>query len=407
MPDSISNNAVTAASVNGSVYVYSFGGIGPGLTYADITSNAYRYNVTLDQWDTLPPLPDTLGKIASAASTVKGLVYILGGYHVLANSNEISSDKVHVFDPATNSFEADGAAIPVPIDDHVQAVWRDSLIFVVTGWTTSGHVPNVQIYNPTTDTWLVGTPVPDNTDYKAFGASGTIIGDTIYYLGGARPGLNFPIINELRKGVIDPTDPTNIVWSRQIEFGSAGYRMGASSVNGAALWVGGTDETYNFDANAYNGNGILPPLNRLMVYRPETDSLSILNGEFTPVMDLRGIGKIDNGRFIVCGGMSSGAHVTNKTYLLENTDVVSGVDAESIVKFFNVYPNPVSDVINIDITEPVDRYTIYDLMGVEVASGEILNAKIPMSELNKGVYFVCVYNHNMKGAVYISKLTTN
>lgn len=405
MPDSISNNAVTAASANGQAYVYSFGGIGPGLTYADISQNAYRYNVVLDTWDTLPPLPDTLGKIASAASTVKGMVYVLGGYHVFANNNEVSSDRVHIFNPATNSYEADGSPIPVPIDDHVQAVWRDSLIYVVTGWTTSGHVPNVQIYNPTSNTWLSGTPVPDNTDYKAFGASGTIIGDTIYYLGGARPGLNYPIINELRKGIIDPNDPTNIAWSRQIEFGAAGYRMAATSVNGAALWVGGTDDTYNYDANAYNGNGLLPPLNRLMIYRPETDSLSILDGVFTPVMDLRGIGKIDNGRFIVCGGMKSGATVSNKTYLLQNTDVVSGVGVEPTVKQISIYPNPTSDRLYINSDKPLLSVQVFDMVGrLYLQKATVSQSyELSMAQLPIGTYVVRVVD--VEGRVAVGRCT--
>ena len=75
-------------------------------------------------------------------------------------------------------------------------VYKDSLIYVVTGWSGSGfsgtNVANVQIYNPANDTWSVGTPVPNTNQYKAFGASGIIVEDTIYYFGGAKiSGFNF------------------------------------------------------------------------------------------------------------------------------------------------------------------------------------------------------------------------
>ena len=114
--------------------------------------------------------PDTLGKVAAGASRVGNIIYIFGGYHVLANGDEISSNKVHRFDVSQNQFISDGAPIPIPIDDHVQAVWKDSLIFVVTGWSNSQNVANVQIYNPSTDTWLAGTSVPNTSHDKVFGA---------------------------------------------------------------------------------------------------------------------------------------------------------------------------------------------------------------------------------------------
>ena len=104
-----------------------------------------------------------------------------------------------------NRFLADGAPIPVPIDDHVQAVWRDSLIYVVTGWSDTRNVPNVQIYNPTEDKWIEGTSVPTGVQFESFGTSGTILGDTIFYYGGASFGFRFPVQNTLRKGVIDPS----------------------------------------------------------------------------------------------------------------------------------------------------------------------------------------------------------
>ncbi len=153
LPEPITNNAVVEGYANGVPYVYTFGGIDSTKLYSGIHLRAYRYNTQTDVWDTLPPLPDTLGKIAAGASRVKDKLYILGGYHVFANGGEASSDKVHIFDPASNRYLADGAPIPVPIDDQVQAVWRDSLIYVVTGWSDTRNVTDVQVYNPATDSW--------------------------------------------------------------------------------------------------------------------------------------------------------------------------------------------------------------------------------------------------------------
>jgi hypothetical protein len=97
-----------------------------------------------------------------------------------------------------------GTDLPIPTDDHVQCVWRDSLIYIITGWSNTGNIPNVQIYDPANDTVLSGTPIPNSDDYKAFGASGVIIGDTIYYAGGVNDSWIFTIQPRLRKGIINP-----------------------------------------------------------------------------------------------------------------------------------------------------------------------------------------------------------
>jgi N-acetylneuraminic acid mutarotase len=187
MPEAVSNNAVASATVDDTTYIYSFAGIDTSRDWFGIHLKGFRYNVQSQVWDTIAPLPDPNGgKIAAGASNVKGKIYIIGGYHVASNYSEISSAKVHIYDPTTNSYLPDGADIPVAIDDQVQAVWRDSLIYVITGWSNSNNVNNVQIYNPSTDTWTTGTPVPNNSQYKVFGGSGTIVGDSIYYIGGAR-----------------------------------------------------------------------------------------------------------------------------------------------------------------------------------------------------------------------------
>ena len=35
----------------------------------------------------------------------------------------------------------------------VAGVWRDSLILLVSGWHDTGNVPDVQVYDPDTDSW--------------------------------------------------------------------------------------------------------------------------------------------------------------------------------------------------------------------------------------------------------------
>ncbi len=334
MPVPLSNNAVAGARDGSGAYCYySFTGIDSTLVRSGIRLNAYKHDGT--SWTSLPPVPDTLGKIAAAASTVGNKIYVIGGYHVLAGGAERSSDRVHVFDPQTESWLADGAAIPVPIDDHVQAVYRDSLIYVVTGWSNTTNVPNVQIYNPALDQWEAGTPVPDDNQFKAFGASGAIVGDTLYYAGGARLGFDFPIAGYLRKGVIDPSDPTQIAWSVAEDSNAALYRAAASVDLGCpqadnplpnVFWFGGSAVTYNYNGVAYNGSGPVAPLQDFWVQSELEgaggDGIRLYDGfppdDLPALMDLRGMIKLPDPQdhYVLLGGMSEGRNVDGRGYLL-------------------------------------------------------------------------------------------
>ena len=310
MPVRVANNAVVSAK-NGTK-VYSFAGIDSTKLYSGIHLKSFMYDVGLNTWTTLPDLPDTLGKIAAGASEVKDRIYIIGGYHVFANHNEISSNKVHVYNTLTDSYEADAAPIPVPIDDHVQDVWRDSLIFVVTGWSNNGNVADVQIFNPALNTWEAGTSVPNHIDYKVFGATGKIIGDTIYYYGGVNGGFSFNARNYMRKGVINPNNPTEITWTKEEDAPElAGYRCASFAYENSLLVVGGAGVAYNYDGIAYNGSGGVSPLDRILKY--DTRLMSYNSYSSLPeVMDFRGEGRLSANSFVTCGGMEAGQEVTNR-----------------------------------------------------------------------------------------------
>ena len=387
LPMPMANHALCAAEVDGSWYVYAFGGITSGLQESDIHRNAYRYDVAADSWTALPDVPDTLGKIASAASVVGDTAYVIGGYHVFPGPPfEVSSNRVHRLDLSTNTWLPNGANIPVAIDDQVQAVWRDSLIYVITGWSNTTNVANVQVYDPAHDQWATGTPVPNNTQYKAFGASGVIIGDTIYYHGGASTGANFPAQDRLRIGVIDPLVPTSINWLPAIT-GTLGarYRSGAVVVEGSPVWLGGSAVSYNFDAVAYNGSGVVQPATGIL--RWSQGAFSSYGTTPTSVMDQRGIGDIGGGAFIVAGGIGPQQAVLDSVWLVQFE--ATGIE-ESRTHLLSAYPVPAIDHVLIPL--PVElcnsRYGLHDAQGRSVATGtattEVLD--IDVRALASGAY---------------------
>ena len=333
MPFQIANNAVTHGEMGGNPYVFSFGGIDTTKIYSGINKRAFRYDVTNDVWDEIDTLPVVLPLIASSANTVKNKIYILGGYHVLSNGNETSSDEVIIYDPETDTYEPNGTAIPVSIDDQSQCVWRDSLIYVITGWSNFGNVPDVQIYDPALDSWSEGTDISTDNTFRAFGSSGIIIGDTIFYHGGASMGLNFPARDELRKGVIDPNDPTQITWTLEESAAKTNYRSACVSHGNNIFWIGGSETSYNYNGVAYNGTGGGEPVYSIARYDALNQNWYEGDGSPYGIMDLRGNGQVSSTSWIVCGGMEDGQEVSDQTYLLEYDPIVGGIADQQMPGF--------------------------------------------------------------------------
>ena len=385
MPERVTNNAVTAAQVDGEWYVYSFAGIDSTKGCDGDHLRSWRYQVSTDTWTQLPDIPDALGgKIAAGASTIKGKIYVLGGYHLAPNCNEVSSAKIHIFDPVLNDWLPDGADIPVAIDDQVQVVWKDSLLYSVTGWSNNTNVTDVQIYNPSTDEWQEGTPIPSNTNWRVFGASGVVIGDTLYYSGGASLSGAFNASNGFRKGYIDPNDPISIEWSDVVDPLAIGYRMASTEYNGTAIWLGGSLTTYNFDGIAYNGSGGVPPLDRIVSYNPAFGQLEEFGGFIPEIMDLRGIAQIGPSTFIIAGGMEAGQVVTNKTWRIDLEDLPVSTDEVVTQNSLFCYPNPASDRLfvqksgNFRLIDPLGRIVLQ----VPMDKADILQ----LPKLQAGIY---------------------
>ena len=383
MPFKISNNAVTDATIGGEKYVFSFGGIDETKLYSGVNQNSYKYEVSTDTWVEIQSLPSTLTNIAAGASTVKNKIYIIGGYHVYSSGSETSSNEVIIYNPTTDSYETNGNAIPTPIDDHVQCVWRDSLIYVITGWSNSGNVPDVQIYDPQLNNWSTGTETPNTHDYKAFGTSGTIIGDTIYYFGGAQSSGGFNAVNTLRKGIIDANNPTLINWSLETSAPNNGYRSACINHGDNAFWIGGSAVSYNYNGIAYNGSGGVAPLTQIMRYDSGEQNWYEGYGAPYSVMDLRGVAQISNTSWIICGGMDENQAVTNRTFLLNYDPITGGIQNK---KISNTYVQNSLIYTNYKVREAV----LYDLSGRLV---EVINDNFIKTQ-SEGIYLLSITDAN-------------
>ena len=389
MPEETANNAVVEGMCDDTLCVYSFTGIQADLSPADIHLKSFQYNTVSQEWTTLADVPDVQGKIAAGASYVNGLIYVIGGYYVEENFSESSSDDVHRFDPNSGQWLTDGATIPVQVDDHVQAVWRDSLIYVVTGWSDNGNVPDVQVYDTYLDQWTVGTPTPNTSQYKAFGASGVIIGDTIYYHGGVNGTFSFSANSRMRKGVIDADNPQEIEWSvLENSPSDDGYRAAACSYEDRLFWIGGAGIAYNFDALAYSNDALVEPTPRILTYYAGLELWEEGLGSPQDVMDLRGVAQVSENEWIICGGIGTGQEVLTSTWLLTYDPSVDTPIIDSNPDWL-IYPNPVSDQLRIKGNSTPDGISIIDQTGRLVMS-VAKTRQVDVSRIEPGHYSCCL-----------------
>jgi hypothetical protein len=342
LPTASSNGAISTGEINGDKFIYYWAGIDSTLIYSGINQFGYRYNLANNSWESLPPIPDDVGKIAFSASRIGDIIYLVGGYSVAANGAELSSNKVHRFSILQNAFIEDAADLPTPIDDHIQFVKNDSLIYVITGWSNIGNTGIVQVYNANNNSWQLANNLPATGGYNAFGAAGICIGDTVYYFGGASDGLNFPATNRLRKGFIQPENPFQIDWQSIVPNSNyKKYRAAGINLNNKPCFIGGSSISYNYNGISYaNGASVSPSEDAFLLSDTGFTLIEIL--EFP--MDIRDLAEINTNEWVIVGGLISGPSATSNVWKLtyNSPNILSEVEYNIVV-----FPNPARDNLHI------------------------------------------------------------
>lgn len=316
LPAPVTNNAVAAVEIDGRWHVYSFLGLDSTKRWSGVMSRAFEWAWGDDAWTPIEA-PAGAGRLAATAQVVRGRVYLFGGYTVGADGSEKSLPNVDVWDPRTRQW-SHGTDIPVPTDDAVSGVWRDSLVYLISGWHDRDNIANVQIYDPARNTWRQGTPIAGTS---VFGHTGGIVGDAIVYVDGV--GVfpdehpRFRLVGESWRGDIDPSDPTTITWSRLPPHpGPLIYRGAAVSIPGRGMLIhGGSDHAYNYNGIGYDGRPA-QPTGAVMVWDPDTGRWQAGPPARDPSMDHRGAILLPSGVFVL-GGMGPGQRVRSQVIGVE------------------------------------------------------------------------------------------
>lgn len=319
LPEPVTNQSSALVMQNGSAIVYTFFGLDSTKTADGVHRKSFKLNLTNGESARIDDVPDSLGRLASSASVIKNKIYIAGGYAVFADGSEKSSNQLYRFDPQNESFEL-LAPIPIPIDDHIQAVYQDSLLFLVSGWSDSANVSAVQIFDTARNSWQIGTSLPEELASKTFGGAGIIVNDTIYALGGATFTKFYPPGKGFYKGAISKNDPSKILWVKADPYlGKFRYRSAVFHQEGKIYFVGGSNETYNYNAISYAEQRPVAPNKTSLVYEISSGKFSITPTKYE-VMDLRNLVHNSEIGVYLVGGILTGQEVSDQVIKLSPAD---------------------------------------------------------------------------------------
>jgi len=320
LPMRVSNNAVTAVTKHNRQYIVSFAGLGARRSSDDTLAVTLILGSDSGRWRESTPLPGGQGRLAATAAAANGTAYVFGGYTVAADGTEVSTPWVHAFDPEKENFSS-RTVMPVPVDDAVSVTYRDRYIYLISGWHDLGNVNLTQRYDTRTDTWAQATPI---AGVALFGHSGGIVGNRIVYCDGVaiRPATDrrrdFVASDECFLGVIDEEDGRRIDWRRLDPHpGLPRYRMASAGIESlnAVLFIGGSENPYNYNGIGYDGKPSEPAQNALL-FDIRTLSWQVLALSESPTMDHRGLVPF-NGGWLTVGGMLANQQVTDQVLAYE------------------------------------------------------------------------------------------
>lgn len=308
LPSPVTNNAVAAGFIDGEQWVFSVLGVDSTKRWSGITRRATAWSSRSGRWREIAPVPGVDGRLAATAQFVRGRLFVFGGYTVDSAGKERSVSAVDSYDPLTDRWSG-GAPMPIAVDDAVSGVYRDSLVYVISGWHNSDNVRDVQVYDVVRNRWSSATPIPGP---GVFGHSGGMAGETLVFVDGAvrRPG---PVHYALRKqtwiGTVNAQRPLEIHWRAGPERkGKSLYRAAAGRCGPLVMFVGGTHSPYNYDGIGYDHRPSAPVAT---VWAFDTKSLAWRRLADAPVatMDHRALAVVGDRGWVI-GGMRDDQRVS-------------------------------------------------------------------------------------------------
>lgn len=236
----LSNEVVIVVEEVVDVGIYAVGGRIDDLTYTGAIEYLGPNQTGEMTWSSYSSMDDARYGVCAAAHS--GRVFVFGGGY--AYSSEVL-DRVDVYDPVTDIWTLGS---PMPENrTFAAAVTVGDMIYVIGGWNGTAALNRTDVYDPRQDTWIVG---PDMS-YARSRLAAVAVGDAVYAIGGNSDGST-------SLDVVECLDTYTMSWSPRQSLTEARNSLAVAAVNDLIYAVGGHQNPGTY-------------LNLLSVYYPTLD----------------------------------------------------------------------------------------------------------------------------------------
>ncbi|WP_041170390.1 thrombospondin type 3 repeat-containing protein [Vibrio sp. EJY3] len=209
-------------AVNNEIYVV---GGSPSSSGSSASVEVDVYDTVTQTWSTGPSMPTARQRTASGV--INGQLYIAGG----ANNSNSMIGELTALDIATGVWSA---RTSMPDGGRAWAVGGvlNGKLYVIGGLDQQGpslaNVGTTSIYDPNSDSWSEGSPMPT----PRRGSAGAVLNGEIYVVGGYGEG---------QLAIVEAYNPLTDQWTTKASLPSPRWYPSAAAVDGKLYVIGGTD----------------------------------------------------------------------------------------------------------------------------------------------------------------------
>ena len=216
------------ATIDGKLYVV--GGCINTDCRIGVTNILERYDPAFDTWEILTPMPTPRGDLAAGA--IDGKLYVIGGFADCGAC--VPLNKLEVYDPATDSWDTTLAPMPTGHTGLTASV-LDGKLYAVGGNQFGTSTGTVELYDPVTDTWDTKSAMPTARVYH----SADVIDGQLLVTG----GWDISVTPAEFLDTLEIYNPSTDTWMTDTPMPAARLGAGAGVIDGKLYVAGGFDDT--------------------------------------------------------------------------------------------------------------------------------------------------------------------
>ena len=252
-PDPHAKVSPAVAEINGNLYVHGFDQDAVG-NQGSFVPRLSIYNPFANTWS-IGASPAIVRAFASAVA-MNGKLYVVGGCVMSDCRIGVDGARVlEIYDPVSNTWST-GAPMPSRRYGAAAGVIGNKL-YIAGGGTECppcGTTTSTEIYDPVSNTWTAGAPIPMSREL----ATGAVANGRLYVMGGSSGGA--PLAR------VDVYEPVAGTWTSAAAMPTARSGAAAGTINGRIHVAGGAsgqvfvsvNESYDPASNTWTQQAAMP-----------------------------------------------------------------------------------------------------------------------------------------------------